>query len=723
MRKLVRSILLSWVALLTLPLVFISCEDLFGEWDKPVQQTPHEEPAVPVTSITLNKTNATLTIGGNKEALTVTVSPANATDKSVTWSSDKEVVATVDKNGVVTALTLGTATITATANDGSGAKATFTVTVYGHPADAEVLNAATYNVLNALGGGESGGILNNPYYWWEIMSDNCYGSGGLQDKVAKSLHHLTMVDANQCEQDFLLLYDGISRANNQIETIDHVSWSVSQASLRKQLLGEAYFMRGFYTLLLTQMFGDVPLVTSTVITDEMQQQVSAEDVIYPQIIADFVSAKNLMDVASGYGVIGDGHANKYAAEAFLARAYMFWAGFYKNAGELATGAAPAINLVDRNDAAIAQEGCNVASVSQADVVNYLKDIVNSGVYHLCNDFRSLWQYSNSLLRNDSGHEYAFIADMLIDNCFDKYNNTEVIFQIQFKNSFSWNIPIGFYHQQRLYSNNLSVYWGLHKGASNNNGKRSYTYPFNQGLGQGTPSCNLWDDWTGAENDGYYVDIRKKSSMIDLGNELLWYIYEKDDCEESGYAVKKYAGVNLDACAADNDTWWSQLDGFTANPLLEGNNFEDFYLMRYADVLLMLAELTGDAQYMNEVQRRAGVPERPYSLQNIQNERRWELAFEGLRFNDMRRWSGKNANETSYAANALQAQNGKMIVCRGDNSHKISMQHMTTSWSKRYVDTKGFLPKPQAQITLMNGKFEQNPGWEASNSDAQYRDLY
>lgn len=48
-----------------------------------------------------------------------------------------------------------------------------------------------------------------------------------------------------------------------------------------------------------------------------------------------------------------------------------------------------------------------------------------------------------------------------------------------------------------------------------------------------------------------------------------------------------------------------------------------------------------------------------------------------------------------------------------------MQHMTSSWSKRYDDTKGFLPKPQAQITLMNGKMKQNPGWDENASPAEY----
>ena len=612
----------------------------------------------------------------------------------------------------------------------------------GKPADVEALNAATYSIMNTMGGGDSDG--QNIFFWWEVMSDNCYGSGGLQDDKVKSLHHLVEQNVNQYQTPFILLYGGISRANNQIETIDNVPWKENQKSQRDQLLGEAFFMRGLYTLWLTQLFGDVPLITSTTITEEMQEQVSAEEVIYPQILSDFVSAKNLMSSEKK-----SGHANKFVAEAFMARAYMFWAGFYKNIGELATGSVPAINLVE-------QEGCTGGSLSKDDVVNGLKDIISGGGYQLCEDYRSLWQYSNSLLWQETqdgggivrvdttwtadhkiekldtvrtGHGYEFIKDMDRKNCFDMpgmgNGNTEELFQIQFMNASKWAIG-GTYNAQRMYSNYISVFWGLRNGASNQNGDRNLTYPFNQGWGQGTPSCNIWDDWTDAERTGNYTDLRKKASLIDLDNELVQYTYEKDDCEESGYSVKKYAEVNLDACNANNDTWWSMCEGYTGSSLdnrMQGDHFEDFYLMRYADVLLMATELTGDASYMNQVQARAGVPQTGYSLKAVQDERRWEFAFEGLRFNDMRRWTGNNPTENSYAPKALQAQQGKKIVCLGQKSNKRTMEHMTSSWTQRYIATNGFLAKPQEQISLMNGKLIQNPGWDATDATTQYKVLY
>ena len=596
----------------------------------------------------------------------------------------------------------------------------------GKIADVEALNTATYSIMNTMGGGDPDN--QNPFLWWEVMSDNCFGSGGLQDNKVKSLHHLVQMNSNQYEPVFVLLYGGINRANNQIETIDNVDWTGNEAK-RNQLLGEGYFMRGLYTLWLTQLYGDVPLITATLITEEMKAQVSAEEVIYPQILSDFVSAQNLMSTEKS-----SGHANKYVAEAFMARAYMFWAGFYKKVADLSTGSAPAIDLVE-------QEGCTAASLSQADVVSALRDIVSSGAYELLEDYRSLWQYSNSYvwdetqkaLETGTGHAYKFIADMKRENCFDQpgmgNGNKEELFQIQFMNASKWDLDQkGPYSCARMYCNYLSVFWALR--VNGHNGDRNFTYPFTQGWGQGTPSNNIWDDWTVAENEGGYTDIRKLGSLIDgvTENKEIDYEFVKDCCEASGFGVKKYNGVTLDALTGDSP-WWDfaggeNFKGTLENPM-QGDHFEDFYLMRYADVLLMLSEMTGDAQYMNQVQKRAGVPETPYSLKELQNQRRWEFAFEGLRFNDMRRWSGKDGGESCYAAKALQAQAGKQMVVKGNVANKTTMKHMTCSWSKRYADTNGFLAKPQSQITLMNGKLIQNPGWDENTPEAekQYVDLY
>ena len=80
------------------------------------------------TSISLNQSNINLPVGSSQK-LTATVLPAGASDKSVTWTSSDESIATVDANGNVTGITTGLATITATTNDGSNLSASCAMTV------------------------------------------------------------------------------------------------------------------------------------------------------------------------------------------------------------------------------------------------------------------------------------------------------------------------------------------------------------------------------------------------------------------------------------------------------------------------------------------------------------------------------------------------------------------------------------------------------------------
>ncbi|OUQ10861.1 hypothetical protein B5E87_12795 [Massilimicrobiota sp. An142] len=91
--------------------------------------TVQAKPAsVPVTGVKLNKDSLTLQEKGS-DTLTATVEPADATNQDVIWKSSDTSIATVSADGTVTAISAGTATITATAKDGSGVSASCTLTV------------------------------------------------------------------------------------------------------------------------------------------------------------------------------------------------------------------------------------------------------------------------------------------------------------------------------------------------------------------------------------------------------------------------------------------------------------------------------------------------------------------------------------------------------------------------------------------------------------------
>ena len=105
-----------------------------------------------VTDVSLNEDALNLFVG-DSQTLTATVQPSNATNKTVTWESSNTDVATVS-NGVVTAVSPGTATIKATAQDGSGKSDTCTVTVtaktYSLSVDKSTLNFGSITEGDAL---------------------------------------------------------------------------------------------------------------------------------------------------------------------------------------------------------------------------------------------------------------------------------------------------------------------------------------------------------------------------------------------------------------------------------------------------------------------------------------------------------------------------------------------------------------------------------------------
>ncbi|MBP5740567.1 MAG: Ig-like domain-containing protein [Bacteroidales bacterium] len=121
MKQTIRLIAVALTALTAL--TFISCE----KEDNKKEDPPVVDETVAVTGITLDQTTLSLK-EGDQATLTATVAPENATDKTISWKSSDENVATVT-DGVVKALSGGTATITVTANDGSGVSASCAVTV------------------------------------------------------------------------------------------------------------------------------------------------------------------------------------------------------------------------------------------------------------------------------------------------------------------------------------------------------------------------------------------------------------------------------------------------------------------------------------------------------------------------------------------------------------------------------------------------------------------
>ena len=570
-----------------------------------------------------------------------------------------------------------------------------------YPASADDLNkelAALYGVMNQF----STGPLETPWFVGYIMSDDANGAGGTGDVESHAIGHLMANKEDMFDNAWHNTYVGIARANAIIYAVDAFEWTGQEAT-RNQLLGEAYFMRGLFYLWGVQFWGDIPAYWASAAPEPCPQQ-SAEDVIMPHILADFTSAANLM--THGMTTRGDGHATKGAAEGYLARAYMFYEGFYKKAGELASASLADVNFD------FEQEGAG-SSLSKAQVVSFLEDAINNGGYKLVDDFRLLWQYTNEYTIQD----YKFVSDLKdAGKVWAGNGNEEEMFQVQYMNSGSWNgtIGMGFVNQVELYS----ALRCDDDGAGTANGDLN-TYPYGQGWGQGTINANLWDEWPD-------TDPRKRATILDAQAECDKFVFTTSCSEDAGYYNKKWMAVTCSKStwSDHNDAyiWWGVYRKEKTSAAnnngnsMQGDHFSDMVLLRLADVMLMHSELTGNPDQMNKVRARAGLPATTYSWQNIQNERRFELAGEGLRFNDLRRWSGKNGGEDCLAATALQKQDGTRVNYTG---HWTVMHHGQnvggSSWKKRYADTDGFIMIPPAQISIIGDEsiLKQNAGWGSS----------
>ena len=106
--------------------------------------------------------------------------------------------------------------------------------------------------------------------------------------------------------------------------------------------------------------------------------------------------------------------------------------------------------------------------------------------------------------------------------------------------------------------------------------------------------------------------------------------------------------------------------------------------------------------MNMVRARAGLPAIGYSLEALQQERRHELAFEGQRYQDIRRWH--------IAEQALSEQNNTPMQNLG-----VETVMRDGKYAARYKATNGFWPIPLKQIQLSNGTLTQNAGWDTPDA--------
>jgi len=461
----------------------------------------------------------------------------------------------------------------------------------------------------------------------EIASDNAYGGFGTADNAVAVEwdRFLFNSDREMNNPVWQNCYIGIYRANVLLENLDNIEWGADEA-LCTQYEAEARFLRAHFHFELARMFGDIVPLDHTLTESEFESPRAPAEVTYAMIANDLkFAADNLgTENYSQPGNANYGRATKWAAAAYLAKAFLFYTDYY-NASDLA------------------------GVVSKAEAIEYINDVADNSGHDLVADFRSLW------VAAAASAEVPYAGE----------GNTENVFAIRYNSSGGgdWNL-----HEGNRFQVNIAARGG-------NIG------PYAQGWGGAPVTPALYDAYeTG--------DTRRDATIIDFSGEGLDFdAEERGQRQYTGYAWKKFAPITNDAgesvvVAGGGDF---QID-----------NYEDYPVIRFSDVLLMAAELNMDSNvglsqmYLDRVRERAfgdATHSVPATLVNIMEERRLELALEGHRYFDLIRQSLGTAEAAIEATDT-----------GGDFIQSFRSE------------TQGWFPLPQSQVLLSNGSIQQNPGW-------------
>ena len=515
-----------------------------------------------------------------------------------------------------------------------------------------------------------------------------YGGDGLRVPLDKGLICAKAVSSDPYVTGlWYTLYAGINRASMFLENIDNVTDIAPE--LKLQFVSEARFLRAFYYFTLVQNWGDVPFKTqstNTVVNLDLPR--TNRQQIYDFIIKEMAEAA---DSETGgllpANKIGKhvGRISRSAAWATIARVYLFRAGEHYREKRNAT---------------------------QDELVTY---------------FQEAGKYAQKV-RNEDFHGLAKnYWDVFIDLCSDQYNTTadENIWEVEFAGNGTSDT-----RSEGRWGNTCGLYGPDLSNKENVVGKNDPGYSYQMIFA--TPKLyNLYEEngdferfyWNLAQFK--YVEAKAKTSVTgrqfrygtmdkilnEFGN---WgrgtYEYGENTAENVGdFEVEEKNSSNKNkglACAKFRREYEADKKGKTYTSI-------NFPLIRYSDVLLMIAEAENEVNdaptelakdCINEVRLRAGIEKLPDNLNKeefrkaVRNERAMELCFELLRRYDLIRWGEFVERMTEIP----------VLYNNADEWKQITINPILEYF--RVSDAYNYFPIPDQEMSVNKAIKENNPGW-------------
>jgi len=516
----------------------------------------------------------------------------------------------------------------------------------------------------AIGNGDMIGPIYSMWAFGSVRSDDAYKGGGGTSDVAEidALEHYNLVTPTIdafVSRTWKNLFKSISRANVALRALNAVA--DGDFANKKVRIAEMRFLRAHSYFTMKLLYKNIPIFDENATDDDILKTSNdlKNDDQWNKIAADFQYAiDNLPETQTQIG-----RANKYAAEAYLAKLRLYQA-------------------YEQDDH---HKVININKTHLQEVVNLTQAVISSGKYSLSKDIAD-----NFLPETENGPESVFAIQFSI-------NDGTTDGRLNFEDGL--NYP----HGAPQYG-----CCGFH--AASQNMVNAFTTDAN-----GLPNFNTFNNSI-ADLNTATVDTR-----IDHTVGIDGHPYKYDNTKPFSNSWVRDPGVYGSFHTMRNQQLATSSSYLKLGPFM--GSAKNYDIIRYDDVLLMQAEAyiqLGQQDMalplINQIRTRAaastgrlkkadGTFPSKYNCQNytavgwtqdfalkaLQWERRLEFATEGSRFFDLVRWGIAEPTLNAY------------IAVEKTRRTFLSTAHFTAGRDE-------YLPIPQSEITFTKGLYKQNPGY-------------
>ena len=471
---------------------------------------------------------------------------------------------------------------------------------YRNEADAFQALTAAYNILAWSAPNTASGSPQNCAFELisEVLGDACYAGGANANDIPSTVRvDRFEMRANDPAPEALWnkYFTGIYRANQLLVKIEAIPFT--NENLRTRYKAEALFLRANYYFDLVRLYGNVPLILTPITPADFAQQQVEPSVVYKQIADDLKNAIKAKDADGNYVLpksslqleaADKGRVTRAAAEALLARVWLYYTGYYKQS--------------------------ELPEVSAQEIIGYVEDVIDNSGHNLMAN-----AYDKTILSTSKASPLFDVANK---------NNIEGVFEVQYTDLSKWG---DWSNRQGCLGNQAIVLWGI----------RDVSSPYAAGWSFAPVSKALFDRFDASDPRRLATFINADAAVGNNDGEGLKYT---KGYQNTGYFNRKFTPLVVNNCRYGGTRELNYRNNY---PMIR---FADVLLMG-AELELLYGDKAKALAYYKRVRERAmgagsvNISQAQLTLDMIDNERIYELSLEGHRYWDILRRGQEYAERT------------------------------------------------------------------------------